>query len=320
MKFLKKAFEVIYKKAEFYSNRQLVSAISALPGDTVVTLIDIGAAGGLERRWKSIQDRLGYVGFEPDERSIASLSPPPNIRNYKIFPYAVSDRAGKMHLNLCRKPQVSSEFRPNRLIINLFKDSRRFDIVDGLNIPSKRLDDFTGLTADFLKIDIQGGELKALNGANLLLDELLGLEVEVSFIHLYEEQPLFGEIASKLASHDFQFMDFIGLHRWGRDGFTGYGQCVFGDALFLKSPESVIEAKESKKICSYLAILLLYQRFDLIKTTIGLMGDEMQLQFLPFIKRINSIEKKHLLSKKIIKCTNRIMRLYDHNSTAYHLV
>ena len=84
MKFLKKAFEVIYKKAEFYSNRQLVSAISALPGDTVVTLIDIGAAGGLERRWKAMQDRLGYVGFEPDERSIASLSPPPNIRNYKI--------------------------------------------------------------------------------------------------------------------------------------------------------------------------------------------------------------------------------------------
>jgi hypothetical protein len=115
-------------------------------------------------------------------------------------------------------------------------------------------------------------------------------------------------------------MDFIGLHRWARDGFTGYGQCVFGDALFLKSPESIIEAKESKKICSYLAILLLYQRFDLIKTTIGLMGDEMQLQFLPFIKRINSIEKKHLLSKKIIKGTNRIMRLYDHNSTTHHLV
>ena len=96
--------------------------------------------------------------------------------------------------------------------------------------------------------------------------ETFGLEVEVEFLPIYMHQPLFGDISSFLLKKDFEFIDFIDLCRWERRAYNGYGQCIFGDALYLKSPEVVVSKNLSdNRMSSYLGILLLYKRFDLIK-------------------------------------------------------
>ena len=112
------------------ASTRINNAITALPFNKGITLVDIGAAGDIEPRWKSIESHINYVGFEPDERSrLVLLSKKTKCRNYKLLPFAVGDKSGSINLNLCRKPQVSSIYLPNQKFIKLFPDSKRFDIL-----------------------------------------------------------------------------------------------------------------------------------------------------------------------------------------------
>jgi len=73
MKFiLKKILTVIKKYREKSYDNNLFKALNSLKTinkDFNITLIDIGAAGEIEPRWKSMSRHLNYIGFEPDERS-----------------------------------------------------------------------------------------------------------------------------------------------------------------------------------------------------------------------------------------------------------
>lgn len=59
--------------ASFRAKRVLQN-VSRLLGDQVLTLLDIGAAGGVQPRWKQITRKTGYIGFEPDARSNADTA------------------------------------------------------------------------------------------------------------------------------------------------------------------------------------------------------------------------------------------------------
>lgn len=67
-----------------------------------------------------------------------------------------------------------------------------------------------------MKLDIQGGELAVLQGAEKTLDQCLGLEIEVEFVQIYKDQPLFGDICALLGSKGMEFIDFTHLNRWER--------------------------------------------------------------------------------------------------------
>nr|WP_249593332.1 FkbM family methyltransferase [Escherichia coli] len=54
-----------------------------------------------------------------------------------------------------------------------------------------------------LKIDTQGSELNILVGGEQVLNNTLCIQLEVSFIPLYEGQPSFGEIDVYLRKHGF---------------------------------------------------------------------------------------------------------------------
>ena len=63
----------------------------------------------------------------------------------------------------------------------------------------------------------------------------------------------------------FEFIDFVNLCRWERNAFTGLVNCTFGDALFLRTPEFMAKSNLSEqKIAKYIAVLYIYNRFDLI--------------------------------------------------------
>ena len=57
-------------------------------------------------------------------------------------------------------------------------------------VPTRRLDDVSEIPSiDFLKIDIQGGELVVLNNGWEKLRECAVIQIEVSFLSLYKGQP-----------------------------------------------------------------------------------------------------------------------------------
>lgn len=56
----------------------------------------------------------------------------------------------------------------------------------------------------FLKIDVQGGELDVLKGAGDVLDVIDWIYLEVSFVVLYSNQPLAGDIVAYLVNRGFE--------------------------------------------------------------------------------------------------------------------
>jgi hypothetical protein len=66
-------------------------------------------------------------------------------------------------------------------------------------VQTRRLDDLAEIAAiDMLKIDVQGAELLVFKGAEEKLKRAVAIHTEVCFLHLYKNQPLFGEIDLEL--------------------------------------------------------------------------------------------------------------------------
>ena len=173
---------------------------------------------------------------------------------------------------------------------------------------------------DFIKIDVQGGELSVLKGAARTLSSTLGVEAEVEFIPMYDEQPLFGEICEFLTKYDFEFIDFTTIGRWERQSFNGSGQAVYGDALFLKSPETVIRNHHTiEELSNYLKILLVYYRFDMIDFVISKLSDEKRNTFNSFCENIIPIRKRFNLVCRCSFWSTRIMRFFGLNYRS-HLI
>ena len=303
------------------SSQQVFKAISELLDGHTIALCDIGAADGLEARWKKISRVLHYVAFEPDERS--DTEPDKRFAKSEVFRQAVWEHQQMLKINLAKKPQVSSVFFPNSDFVNLFPNSERFNIEGSVEIQAIKLDDLGLKACDFIKLDIQCGELSVLKGASQLLKKNIGVEIEVEFVDLYDKQPLFGEVVDFMKSHDYIFIDFINLSRWERDALSGYGQCVYGDALFLKMSETVYKlynSNDTTVISRYLSICLLYYRFDLIDTFIKLLQREQYVKLHSFLNAIKPIRKKHLRVRWINTISSKLMRLAGGEDYRSHVI
>jgi FkbM family methyltransferase len=246
--------------------------LHAVLGNERLTLIDVGAAGDIEPRWKKISPLIHYVGFEPDARSRVSLETKNHsCLSYRVLPYVIWDVNAPIDINLCRDPQKSSYYPPNLPFVSRFSDVERFDILSEETLEARTLDSLE-MAGDFLKLDLQGGELAALRGGRTLLDNCFGVELEVEFAQIYGSQPLFGDLCRFFTEHGMEFVDFLSLRRWERTGFNGYGQCVFGDALFMKPPEALFRKGDitPAAIRRFIAVCALYNRFDWIGLTLDL--------------------------------------------------
>jgi FkbM family methyltransferase len=99
------------------------------------------------------------TGFEPQASALAEL----NLKkgaNEAYFPYAVGD--GQEHtLNLCAYPGWTSTFVPSAAALEVFSFfTNNARVVGQTRVQTRRLDDLVEVDdIDFLKIDIQGGEL-----------------------------------------------------------------------------------------------------------------------------------------------------------------
>ena len=107
---------------------------------------------------------------------------------------------------------VSSAYKPNRELLDQFQGSQRFEVLKKEVLRGTPLSkEIGGQEIDFVKLDIQGGELNALEGFGESLNSCLGLEIEVEFAEIYKSQPLFGDIHNYLSSKGFYFCEFLDI-------------------------------------------------------------------------------------------------------------
>lgn len=263
-------------------------------------IVDVGASGGIDPRWNNYSSLCNAILFEPDPREYKILEAK-HKGNRIVLNTALSDRAKDIDFHLCKAQQVSSVYLPNREFLKEFYNSERFEVTKTITMKADTLDNQLVINnihdIDFIKLDTQGYELPILQGSLTTLKNVIGIEVEVEFVPLYCDQPLFSEVDSFLRSMDYVLID-LKRYYWKRNILKKYGrnkgQLVFGDALYFKCPEQIINMKgiEEGKILRAISVYLAYGYSDLAQTLYHYARD------------------KKLLSSKVSNLTDTIIENY----------
>jgi hypothetical protein len=139
---------------------------------------------------------------------------------------------------------TSSLLEPNRAFLSQFVALPEMcEIVSEQLVDTTRLDDLPEVKdCDFLKVDVQGGELGVLRGARQLLEATVVVHSEVEFAPIYKDQPLFSDVDEFLRARGFELIDVM------KTGYAAYddlprpitsSRLMWADAVYFKSPESL---------------------------------------------------------------------------------
>ncbi|HEU0189972.1 MAG TPA: FkbM family methyltransferase [Mycobacterium sp.] len=181
------------------------------------------------------------IGFEPQPEALAELQRRKgDLETY--LPHAVGD--GETHcLTITRASGMTSTLRPDTKRLALFNGFPDWGAVIGeTDVVTHRLDDIDEVGQfDLLKIDIQGGELMTFQNGRRKLEDAVAIQTEVSFVPLYEHQPVFGDIDLELRSQGFLPHSFPAVKRWaiaptvfGGDFRIGQNQLLEADIVYVR--------------------------------------------------------------------------------------
>lgn len=228
--------------------------LDALPRDLILTLVDVGSAGGLNERWKPFAPVLSSVLFDPRE---AEASGEFGRGKTRVYPVALGEQAGSATLHLTAMANMSSFLEPDpEIFARHGKKQGDAETVSTESVPIDRLDALAkrdGFAPDVLKVDTQGSELMVLNGSEGVMDSVLLAEVEVSFFARYRGQPLLADIERHMNARGFELIDLLKLKRYRSSNSFGIrnsavrgndrsGRLAYADAIFLRREPEILTA------------------------------------------------------------------------------
>jgi FkbM family methyltransferase len=195
-------------KKKFSISSFRINAVAAEYQPFFYTIIDVGA-------------NIGQFALAAAQRfpmaEIYCFEPIPDVyrvlkNNLKNFP--------KIHVNNCAIGNENgkilfyrNEFTLASSVLPMYEknihpncDAKRSNMIE---VDIYRMDDFPSLNIKepvLLKLDIQGYEKNALEGAKRILQHIDYIAIEMSFVKLYENQPLFDELHEYLKKLGFQLL------------------------------------------------------------------------------------------------------------------
>lgn len=220
-------------------------------------------------------------GFEPlpDDCAIRSESEP----DVTMLGAAVGSGEEAV-LNVTSFSPGSSLYTPNFYFLDRFHGlPHMLRVEQQIKMPTKRLDDFEEIEdCDFLKIDIQGGELDALKGGTELLKSVMAIYIEVEFSSVYERQPLFPEVHAFLTEQGFEFMDFLdpgyASFRAGHNGNLK-SQLLWANALYFRKLEDMQAVMPTKVLKAIAVAHFNFQKYDYTAQLLRIYDDRMGTDF-----------------------------------------
>lgn len=160
-------------------------------------VLDCGAnVGQMARAFRSVFPNAAIFCFEPVSRLHQQLQATCESIKAKLVPLAVGDFDGSADINLTTSPEAASLFayQPGNPC------AKWTWVVDKESIHVCTLDRWSAEEhidvgqIDMIKLDVQGAELKALYGARNLLKHVRVVLLEVAFVPIYKDAPLYAEI------------------------------------------------------------------------------------------------------------------------------
>jgi len=218
--------------------------VDLLRPQRLTSVVDIGAnpIDGDPPYKEMLQQRIcRVIGFDPQPDVLNKLNPAKSdLETY--LPYAVGD-GGTHTLKICRGIGFASLLQPDEQVLTHFpRFSELGKVVGEISVATRRLDDIAEVgEIDLLKIDIQGSELSVFKNGRDRLGRAVAIQTEISFIALYKDQPVFGDVSLELRSLGFIPHMFASINKkmiapmLGPDPAVGLNQLVEADIVFVRN-------------------------------------------------------------------------------------
>jgi FkbM family methyltransferase len=213
--------------------------VGLLKRNNVDVVLDGGANSG---QYAIDLRRSGYTGrimsYEPvkacfDRLLVASA----NDREWTAHRMALGPTAGSLTINVAANNGASSSFLPMLESHVSAAPSAQYVRQETVNVAT--VDEVVAehVKPDarvFLKLDVQGFEKAVIRGAQHTLPSLVGVQLEMSFVPLYDGGMLYREVFDWAASQGFSLMSIEPMFIHPRTG-----QVLQADGIFIRDPRGL---------------------------------------------------------------------------------
>lgn len=196
------------------------------------TVIDIGAnTGRTAREYRKLFGKAEIHSFEPLPRCYEALvKTMEGDAHFHPYNVALGEEAGTIlmdessfHPSSSLLPMTALHKRLYPKSAQLTKKEVRIERLDNI------LDRSTITGPMFVKIDVQGFEDRVIRGGKAILAQAHAIQIETSFVTLYEGQPLFDDIYRLLTDLGFSYYGDVGRHY-----SLETGKLIYEESLFIK--------------------------------------------------------------------------------------
>jgi len=196
----------------------------------IKTILDIGAnTGEFSKEMRALFPDAEIYAFEPLKDCFNVMNTKMG-QDLKFHPYniALGETNGESVIqrssfhpssSLRKMAQLHKELYPKTK--DSFEEKIQIARLDDIvkDIPLK--------TPMFIKMDVQGFEDSVIKGGTETIKKASVLQVETSFVPLYENQPLFGDIHTQLQALGFSYRGTSAIHRNPKTGELLYQDSIF---------------------------------------------------------------------------------------------
>jgi FkbM family methyltransferase len=194
----------------------------------LLTVVDIGANRGQFALATRAMSGAKVISFEPlPEVSALFKKIFSDDLDVRLHIAAIGERSERMHIHLSARDDSSSLLEIGKAQSDYFPGTYE---VGTLEVEVGPLEHYLCkeeiVRPAMLKLDVQGFELQALAGCKSLISNFNYVYCECSFVELYKEQKLAGEVVS--------FLDELGFHLAGiyNPSYDRDGNCIQADLFF----------------------------------------------------------------------------------------
>ena len=201
----------------------------------VPLVVDVGARNGMQLLPSSYCRHSSLLGFEPNPAEYEKLvhrntdahrigANIPEFFGEEYQPYALWSESGRHKFFVTKGPGAATLMGHavsqvvDRMYLD-YRDDRRtksFDelhseVLEEIEVPCTTLDESLddGVICDFLKLDVEGAELRCLKGAHNLLSQHRALFIYCEFVAFpyYNEHCVLGDLHSLLNNYGYRLLD-----------------------------------------------------------------------------------------------------------------
>lgn len=224
-----------------------MKSLDFLPSGNAVQIMDVGAAAIAEVPIYRplLEEGIGHLhAFEGDARQIDAIKQAYGDRATVHQEFLFDGSMQKLHVASAASG-MTSLLKPRQAALKFFNGFESFGAIETIaDVQTSKLDDLHTLPRiDLLKMDIQGAELTVLQNGMEKLTDCVAVQLEVSYVCLYENQPSFGDVDVWMRSQGYAPHKFLDVKRWSiaptifNNNFRVPGnQLLESDIVYIRDP------------------------------------------------------------------------------------